>query len=224
MPTLLGKRPKSRAFCSGSVPRLSTTSSTLGRAEAREHGGSREGGAEDGGVEDGGDEDGGDEDGGDEDGGDEDGGSGTPTTTRTIHDDERVEDECVRAQPLPERADGGSMTETHFDVERIDVYRCAVDFVRIAMQVFAELPRGEQELRSQLKRAALSIPLNIAEGSEKTSRPDRARFHAIARGSEMECGALLQVMSIAGFLRADLASNGKALLVRIVSMLSRMSR
>jgi four helix bundle protein len=44
-----------------------------------------------------------------------------------------------------------------------------------------------------LKRASWSIPLNIAEGCGKLSNVDKQRFHSIARGSAMECGAILDV-------------------------------
>jgi four helix bundle protein len=46
-------------------------------------------------------------------------------------------------------------------------------------------------MADQLKRASLSIPLNIAEGYGKRGSDDGARLHDIARGSAHECGALL---------------------------------
>ena len=110
------------------------------------------------------------------------------------------------------------------DHENLDVYRCALDFARTTLQVLNSVPRGEGELRDQWKRAALSIPLNIAEGAGKPSAADRARFHAIARGSAMECGALLDIAEIAGYVDEKQARDAKALLVRIVAMLTKMCR
>ena len=94
----------------------------------------------------------------------------------------------------------------------------------ITKSVLPRLPRGEREIRDPLRRAALSISLNIAEGTGKPTPADRARYHAIARGSAMECGALLDVCRLAGLVSAEEAGRGKALLVRIVAMLTKMCR
>jgi four helix bundle protein len=114
--------------------------------------------------------------------------------------------------------------DPRLDYENLDVYRLAIEFLRLSFQVTTALPRGESELRSQLKRAAMSIPLNVAEASGKSSGPDRARFHAIARGSAMECGALLEVCAIAGYIAPTEAQRGKRLIFRMVAMLSKMCR
>jgi len=109
------------------------------------------------------------------------------------------------------------------DYERLDVYRCAIEFLRIAFTLVAELPRGHGALAVQLRRAGTSIPLNIAEAAGKTSAKERAHFHGIARGSAMECGAILDVIRLLGVASAEV-DQGKELLVRTVSMLSKMCR
>ncbi|MEK6577840.1 MAG: four helix bundle protein [Bdellovibrionota bacterium] len=48
-------------------------------------------------------------------------------------------------------------------------------------------------LRDQLKRAASSIVLNLAEGSAKPTEKDRKRFYAVALGSYRETQAVLQM-------------------------------
>jgi four helix bundle protein len=49
-------------------------------------------------------------------------------------------------------------------------------------------PSGEQfGLTSQLRRAAISVPANIAEGFKRKGNPDKARFYNIAQGSVEEC-------------------------------------
>ncbi len=79
-------------------------------------------------------------------------------------------------------------------------------------------------MADQLRRAATSIPLNIAEGTGKPSGPDRRRFNAIARGSTMECAAILDVCQLLRVVDREVVSRSKDLLVRIVSMLSKMAR
>jgi four helix bundle protein len=115
-------------------------------------------------------------------------------------------------------------TEGHLDHENLDVYRCGIAFLAVAFRLLSSLGRGDGEIRDQLKRAAMSIVLNIAEGSGKPAVADRARYYAVARGSAMECGALLDVCLVAGRARAEQVSEGKALLVRVVSMLTKMCR
>jgi len=109
------------------------------------------------------------------------------------------------------------------DYERLDVYRAAIEFLQIAFRIIERIPRGYGALADQLRRAGLSIPLNIAEAAGKSSAKDRAHFHAIARGSAMECGAILDVVSLLGVGGAEVAQ-GKQLLERTVSMLSKMCR
>jgi len=84
------------------------------------------------------------------------------------------------------------MEQSPLDLERLDVYRCAIEFLTLAVRVTAHMPRGHADLRDQLRRASTSVPLNIAEASGKTGTADRAHFHAIARGSALECAAILE--------------------------------
>ena len=69
-------------------------------------------------------------------------------------------------------------------------FQLAVQFYREAKAV--SLP---YYLKDQLRRAALSIALNLSEGTGKSSRADRLRFWEIAMGSIRESQALLEVES-----------------------------
>ena len=60
--------------------------------------------------------------------------------------------------------------------------------------------------------------------SGKTSAADRARFHAIARGSAFECAAILDVLQLHGAVATGDVDEGKVLLSRVVAMLSKMCR
>jgi four helix bundle protein len=61
--------------------------------------------------------------------------------------------------------------------------------------------------------------LNIAEGNGKFTSPDRCRFFDNARGSALESAACLDVMVAKRLVGVDEIQDGKAMLVRIVSML-----
>jgi four helix bundle protein len=105
--------------------------------------------------------------------------------------------------------------------QRLDVYRCAVRFLGLASRLAGRIPRGHAGLVDQFRRAALSMPLNIAEGSGKEGR-DAARFYRIARGSALECAAVLDAMQSLGLVDGAAIEEERELLERIVSMLTKM--
>ena len=58
----------------------------------------------------------------------------------------------------------------------------------------------------------------------KTSKPDMRRYFAIARGSAMECGAILDVFATLEIIERKEAETAKLLVERIVAMLTRHIR
>ena len=75
----------------------------------------------------------------------------------------------------------------------------------------------------QLDRASTSIPLNIAEGNGKRSTRDRCRYFDTSRGSALEPAAALDVLVARRVLSPAEVQAGKALLLRIVEMLSKLT-
>jgi four helix bundle protein len=72
--------------------------------------------------------------------------------------------------------------------EQLIVWQKAHQFVLGAYRFTENFPRHEiYGLTSQLRRAAVSIPANIAEGFKKRGRADKVRFMNIAQGSLEEC-------------------------------------
>ena len=109
--------------------------------------------------------------------------------------------------------------------EKLDAYQVAVQFLAWSTNLSNSFPsRGHSSLADQLRRATLSIPLNIAEAAGKSSRADSARYFAIARGSALECGAVLDACVILTLAIPPHVEEGKNLLIRIVSMLSKLCR
>lgn len=104
--------------------------------------------------------------------------------------------------------------------QRLDVYRCSIEFLALAHKVRERLPRGHADLADQLRRAAQSVPQNIAEGAGRTTRADKAKHYTIARGSAMECAAHLDVMHVGEIIDGEHYSRGIELLERIVAMLT----
>ena len=109
-----------------------------------------------------------------------------------------------------------------FAFERLDVYQRAIEFLVVAARIISELPGGNASLTDQLRRAALSLPVNVAEGVGRSSVADRRRHYAIARGSAMECAAILDACRVLQLSNQDLLGQGRSLLLRVVQMLSKM--
>jgi len=106
------------------------------------------------------------------------------------------------------------------DAEKLDCYRIALEFQAIAAELVPK--RGCAELRDQLDRASISIVLNIAEGCGRRSPADKGRFYSIARGSATECAAILDLLGARRLVDDRMRNQARALLVRIVQMLSRL--
>ncbi|GAB1255709.1 hypothetical protein NBRC116494_02110 [Aurantivibrio plasticivorans] len=78
--------------------------------------------------------------------------------------------------------------------EKLEVWQDAMDLVTRTYQLTASLPPTEKYgLTSQMRRAAVSIPSNIAEGSARGSTKEFLRFLGIARGSIVELETQLQI-------------------------------
>ena len=108
--------------------------------------------------------------------------------------------------------------------QKLDVYRRAVEFLALTAEVSAEVPRGNAALLDQLRRAASSVPLNIAEAAGRTGQADAARTYAIARGSAMECAAVLDALLVLKVVGPEVHQRGLELLERIVAMLTKLCR
>ncbi|HZX72624.1 MAG TPA: four helix bundle protein [Rhodanobacter sp.] len=78
--------------------------------------------------------------------------------------------------------------------EGLQVWQDAMDLVEAIYRISADFPDSERfGLTSQLRRAAISVPSNIAEGAARRSTPEYLRFLSMARGSLSELDTQLQI-------------------------------
>lgn len=82
-----------------------------------------------------------------------------------------------------------------FPFEQLDVYQKSLSFVESIESLISDLKgKISYSLLDQLSRAALSIPLNIAEGNGRWHKGDKRQFFWISRGSVLECVPILQIL------------------------------
>lgn len=106
----------------------------------------------------------------------------------------------------------------------LDVYRCAIELVAKCAPLRDGLPRGQAALADPLRRAAIWVPLNIAEAAGRTGAADKVRTNAIARGSAMECAAVTDVFLATGIIDESVHDRGSDLRGRVVAMLTKLCR
>jgi four helix bundle protein len=86
------------------------------------------------------------------------------------------------------------ITKMHLQINhrQLDIYKIAGVFVKDCYLVTKIFPAEERyNLTQQIRSAALSIHLNIAEGASRKSEQERKRYYEIARGSVIEIDAAL---------------------------------
>ena len=105
-----------------------------------------------------------------------------------------------------------------FDHEKLNVYQSSIRFVLWTTELLARVPKS-LAVHNQLDRASTSIPLNIAEGNGRHTAADRCRFLDTARGSALECAAVLDVLVARGVLAEAAVEVPKGQLAEVVSML-----
>lgn len=108
------------------------------------------------------------------------------------------------------------------DLHKLDVYRCALELYRRTGQIVAQFPRGEADLRSQMRRASRSVPFNIGEGVGKRGRARAAAYEvALGEAKEMivafDCVEIDELAPIEEIIAAqDLADRVSAMLTKLI--------
>ena len=82
--------------------------------------------------------------------------------------------------------------------------------------------RKQYVLVSQLRRAAISVCSNIAEGASRASKPEKKRFYEISRGSAVEIDTQIEITLILEYLKKDQITELEKYLESVFRMLSKM--
>ena len=107
------------------------------------------------------------------------------------------------------------------DYERLDVWRAAHALALDIYQATSIFPATERYgLVSQMRRSAASIPMNIAEGSGRSTDLDYARFIANAIGSASELEYQLLLAAELGYCAGEIADRNRRQAAEIRRMLT----
>ena len=91
-----------------------------------------------------------------------------------------------------------------FNFEKLDVWHKAIEFADLIYSDTRAFPSDERfGLTNQMRRAAVSVSSNIAEGSSRSSRTDFARFLEISTGSLFEVVSQAFIAKRQAFLSAE---------------------
>ncbi|MFZ2300232.1 MAG: four helix bundle protein [Candidatus Moraniibacteriota bacterium] len=105
------------------------------------------------------------------------------------------------------------------------VWQKALQLVAAVYELTAAFPSQEMYgLTSQMRRAAVSIPSNIAEGSRRSTQKDFRHFLLIAYGSGSELETQIEVVKILPFGKNADFSRVDSLLIEVMRMLNSLTR
>ncbi|MBS1512438.1 MAG: four helix bundle protein [Bacteroidetes bacterium] len=106
---------------------------------------------------------------------------------------------------------------------KLDVFVVGKNFVLSCYKISKLLPQDEKfNMTRQLRRAALSVQLNIAEGSSRKSAIERRRFFEISRGSLIEIDTIFDIAVELGYFKKEEIDAAGVLMVKTFQMLSKM--
>ena len=107
--------------------------------------------------------------------------------------------------------------------KKLDVWKLGIDLVESVYQITREFPKHELfGLTSQLRRAAVSVPANIAEGASRRTAKERKRFYEISRSSLVEIDTLVESCFAAQIIKPQQTTELEELLNALFAKLSRL--
>ena len=107
------------------------------------------------------------------------------------------------------------------DYRNLIVWQKGMELVKAVYSLTKQLPKEETfALSSQLRRAVVSVPSNIAEGYGRNSKQDYLRFLNIARGSKNEVETQLQICQMLDYLEPNDIAAALAVCAEVGKMLN----
>jgi four helix bundle protein len=106
---------------------------------------------------------------------------------------------------------------------RFRAYATALEALRLTGALLGPIRTADRSLADQLKRAATSVALNLAEGG-KRRHGDRAHFYRIAAGSAAESRACLDVAAALGYLDSEATARAWRAFDDVAAMLYPLTR
>ncbi len=89
----------------------------------------------------------------------------------------------------------------------LEAWKQSFEFVKEVYRITTSFPAEEKfGLVSQLRRAAISVPTNIAEGAARRSRKEFIQFLYVAEGSVSELDTLIELSIALNFISSEIAS------------------
>ena len=105
--------------------------------------------------------------------------------------------------------------------EELAVWQESIELVKMVYRVSSCFPKEElYGLTSQVRRAAVSVPANIAEGAARGSRREFHQFLIIARGSLSEVETLVHISRELGLMPADDEDELRGVAARVSALLA----
>ena len=106
----------------------------------------------------------------------------------------------------------------------LKVWQKAMDLAEEVYTLVKYLPREETySLSDQMRRAAISIPSNIAEGQGRITTKEFVRFLSMARGSLWELSTQIELCERLRYLNKSQTKNASMLITEIAKMLNALS-
>jgi four helix bundle protein len=102
-------------------------------------------------------------------------------------------------------------------------YEVSLEMVAAIRPILELVGARDRNLADQMRRAASSVPMNLAEGAERAGR-DKSHSYRIASGSAKELRAALQIATAWGYIRENEARSALELLDRLGALLWRLNR